>query len=442
MRSSRAAVDLIVEFEIGSKATYVKKYQRPEWPGVQSGITVGIGYDLGYNTPSDILRDWKDVLPPNIVKSMQKYAGLTKNNAKAKLSEARQQISVPWDAAMAVFMQTSLPKFEKMALKACPGSELLPAGCFGVLTSICYNRGAGGFNMEGDRYRELRSMRLHIAAGDYDKCEKDIRDMKRLWPTVPGLLRRRDAEATLWRNSLNAAPLTAVDIPDARTDTGDEKEPIEIEDEDVTSGSNLPRPQPDPGPPPPTPNVQVQRDPRYSMEVELVQRALIDMKYYEVGEPDGLKGGKFVAGVAAFMNDRGKDPNKGQLTEALKAEINIAKAQKMPDGTPWSRPIAPARANATATDIAPKVASVNANFWQKILAVVLGVPSAATGMLKGFFGDKDPPSLYVADIKQFFGSIPSELYWFVVAAIAVGVFLAAKKAQDSTVKDYQDGKIN
>ena len=166
------------------------------------------------------------------------------------------------------------------------------------------------------------------------------------------------------------------------------------------------------------------------------------MKYFEVGDPDGLLGGKFVAGVAAFMTDRGKDPNRGQITDALKSEINAAMSEKLPDGTPWSRPIAPARANATANDVAKTVPSVKVNFWQKIMAFILGIPAAVTGLIKSFFGEADTPSGYIASIKDFFGSVPSELYWFIIAAIAVGVFIAAKKSTDSTVKDYQQGKIN
>jgi hypothetical protein len=181
---------------------------------------------------------------------------------------------------------------------------------------------------------------------------------------------------------------------------------------------------------------------KYSLEVQLIQKALISMKYFEVGEADGKIGGKFIAGVAAFMTDRGKDPNKGQITDALKNEINAAMSEKLADGTPWSRPIAPARANATATDVGKTVASVTANSAQKGLAYVLGVPAATGGLLKSFFGDKDTPSGYIAPVKEFLAAIPSELYWFTIAAIAVGIFLAAKKAQDSTVKDYQQGKIN
>lgn len=435
MRSSRAAVDLIVSHEVTSKAVYEKKYQRPEWPGVASGITVGIGYDLGYNTTSDIMKDWSPHLSPFVVQQMMKYAGLTGATAHARLAEARQSISVPWDVAMAVFMDVSLPKFEAMALRACPGSEKLPAGCFGVLTSLTYNRGASFTkartqNDHQDRYREMRNIRAHIVTGHWDLVGAEIRAMKRLWqnPRVEGLLRRRDEEAALWDASLRAAPAVIEEQHPVRADTGDDKS--EGPDAPVTPEGNEP-----------AINVQPERA-EYSLEVELIQRQLIDFKYFEVGDADGKMGGKFVAGVAAFMTDRGKDPNKGRLTPELKAEIAAAKIERLPDGRPWSRPIAPARANATAKDIAPKVESVNQTWYTKLWAWVMGLPAAAIGVFKTLFGDYNDPTSYIYQVKNFFGAIPIEYYAFVAAGVAGLILWQATKAQNATVKGYNEGKIN
>lgn len=428
MRSSQAAVNLIVAEEVSSKEVYIKKYQRPEWPGGASGITVGIGYDLGYSTAGQVLLDWKDYLPPDVVRAMQEYAGITNGRAQALLHEARPRILVPWDAAMTVFMKHVMPKWEAKVLRAVPGSEKLPAGCFGVLTSLAYNRGDGGFNKAGDRYLELRNIRSHVASGQWERVPAELRAMKRLWPQVAGLRKRRENEAVLWEKSLAAAPKQdqeEVHVP-VRVDTGDDR------NEDVTPAGN-------------TPETSLNVQPTgavYSMEVELIQRALIDFKYFEVGDPDGLMGGKFVAGVAAFMTDRGKDPNKGRLTPELKAELELAKAERLPDGRPWSRPIAPSRANATAKDISTKVESVNLTWWQKTWAFILGIPSAAVALFKSLFGDYNDPSSYIFQVKSLFAAIPTELYFLVIAGIAAAIFWQAKKAQDATVKDYQQGKIN
>lgn len=438
MRSSRAAVDLIVSHEVTSRAVYERKYVRPEWPGVASGITVGIGYDLGYNTRADIAHDWAGKLPPATISAMQRYAGLTRSDASARLAEARQSISVPWDAAMAVFMEISLPKFEAMTLRACPGSEKLPAGCFGVLASLTYNRGASytkpkTANDHQDRYREMRAIRAHVASGNWPAVSADIRASKRLWPHVSGLLRRREEEAALWDASLRAAPAHVLDdAAPARIDTGDDKDegPAEDVSAQVTPEGN-----------PAEVNMQPEHA-QYSFEVELLQRQLIDFKYFEVGDPDGKIGGKFVAGVAAFMTDRGKDPNKGRITPELKAEIAVAKTEKLPNGQPWTRPIAPTRANATAKDIAPKVESVNQTWYAKLWAYVLGIPSAAVGLFKSIFGDYNDPTSYIFQVKSFFGAIPSEFYFLAIAAIAGLILYQATKAQNATVKAYNEGKIN
>jgi len=414
MRSSRAAVDLIVANEVTSKAYYEKHYVRPEWPGGASGLTVGIGYDLGYNTEDTILHDWAGKLTPDVIAKMQRFAGVTGQAAKAQLANAH-SIVVPWDAAMAVFMDVSLPKFENLTLKACPGSEKLPAGCFGVLASLTYNRGAS-YTKDGDRYREMRNIRALVMRGEWDKVEHEIRSMKRLWPGVAGLLRRRDEEADLWRRSLAAAPAT-LPAPAPRADTGDDKD----DHEPVTPEGNDDL------------NVQPPRG-KYSLEVDLIQRQLIEMKYFEVGEPDGLIGGKFVAGVAAFMTDRGKDPARGRITPELKNELAKAKSEG------WSRPISTTRANATAKDIADKVPSVNATWYQKLLAWILGLPAAAGAGVKALFGDD--PSSYVGKIKDTLSAVPTEFWLLGVAALAVGIFLAAKQAQDVTVRAYNEGKIN
>ena len=53
---------LIVEFEVGGRAAYDRKYQRPICPACASsasGVTVGIGYDLGHATVQQIRSDWR-----------------------------------------------------------------------------------------------------------------------------------------------------------------------------------------------------------------------------------------------------------------------------------------------------------------------------------------------------------------------------------------------
>lgn len=428
MRSSQAAVDLIVAEEVSSKDVYIKKYQRPEWPGLQSGITVGIGYDLGYSTKQRIAEDFAGHVPPAVIDAMQPCAGVVGASARNLLPSVRQQILVPWDAAMAVFETRDMPKWENTVLRACPNSENLPADCLGAIVSIAYNRGAS-FTKSGDRYSEMRNIRTHIAAGEFEKVPAEIRHMKRLWDgsmgtRTTGLVGRREREAKLFEKGLRSRPSADTDISSSnRVSSGDDRSPDPFSGADVT--------------PPGNDGLNVQSVTAvYDLETELVQRKLIALHYHEVGEPNGLFGGKTVAGVAAFMTDRGKDPNRGKITQELKDELSKAIAE------PWTRPIAPDRANATAKDIAGRVKSVDQTWYQKLWAYVLGIPSAAVAAFKYVFGDYNDPSSAIYSVKSFFSAIPPELYFLAIAGIAGLIFFFAKKSQDATVEAYRRGEIN
>lgn len=59
--------------------------------------------------------------------------------------------------------------------------------------------------MSGASRIEMRAIRGHVAAGRVSAIPREIRGMKRLWlgKGLPGLLRRRDAEASLIERSLS-----------------------------------------------------------------------------------------------------------------------------------------------------------------------------------------------------------------------------------------------
>lgn len=200
---SEKSIDLIIEFEVSSKEYYVKYLQKPEWPGLNSGITVGIGYDLGYSTPQEIERDWRGpfiTLP--IINAMKKYSGITREKAKALLPQARREITVSWDAAYSVFIEKSIPQWIEKVKKALPNCDKLNDDCLGVLVSLAYNRGPA-FNAAGDKYLEMRNIKTHMEKMEFHKIPKELRDMKRLWPTTQGLIIRREKEARLFELGLN-----------------------------------------------------------------------------------------------------------------------------------------------------------------------------------------------------------------------------------------------
>jgi hypothetical protein len=204
VRSSQAAIDLIVAEEVSSQAVYTTKYQHPEWPGGASGVTIGIGYDCGYSTANTILGDWGDKLPAPMVKCLQDVAGIHGSPASSYAHMLRGVVTVPWAAAMAVFIGRDMPKWEGIVSRALPNTDKLSPDSFGALVSLCYNRGAGGFADGSDRDREMRVIKAHMAAGEFDKIPAEFRSMKRIWPNVSGLQHRRDHEAALFEKGLAA----------------------------------------------------------------------------------------------------------------------------------------------------------------------------------------------------------------------------------------------
>jgi GH24 family phage-related lysozyme (muramidase) len=201
---SQSAVDLIVAFEVGSKEAYNRKYQKPVLPGGNSGITIGIGYDLGYCMPEWLQADWDGLLMPLEIAVLSTLLGVKGDQARPKLAEA-QKVVVPWQLAEEQFQKRAVPNWIAETLEKLPreASRLSPEA-LGALVSLTYNRGAS-YRASGDRYLEMRRIYSHIESQALEKIPSEIRAMKRLWvgnPSLRGLLIRRDAEALLFERGL------------------------------------------------------------------------------------------------------------------------------------------------------------------------------------------------------------------------------------------------
>lgn len=177
----------------------------------------------------------------------------------------------------------------------------------------------------------------------------------------------------------------------------------------------------------------------YSTDVKRVQSDLIALGYHEVGDADGLIGGKTRGAITAFLGDRGIIAAAG-ISPALTAEIAKAK------GEGWSRPVAPARAYATAKDIAPKVDAVKQNAWSRFWSKVLAVPStagAATwGIVSNIPAANDAASPYIAMGKEYVSSVPGWVWLLVIAAVGFAIWRSTNKSEAATVADYQTGRLN
>nr|MBP6314557.1 hypothetical protein [Chitinophagaceae bacterium] len=194
--ASRASLEFIVSEEISSEANYTKRYQFPTWPGGDSGVTIGIGYDLGYVSTKQFESDWKSILSASDYKRLVITLGKKGMVARDALTQSLKRIVVPLQAAKQVFYLSSMPKYAKDVKRIYPGVDKLPPDAQGALLSLVYNRGAG---LAGDRKAEMRNIVSHVASGNLSRIATEIRNMKRLWigQGLPGLLKRRDKEADL-----------------------------------------------------------------------------------------------------------------------------------------------------------------------------------------------------------------------------------------------------
>ena len=204
---SAKSLDLIIEQEVTSKEVYNKKYQSPTWPGGDSGVTIGIGYDLGYYTAAEITAAWEPFVSHTdlaFLLSVKKLTGLTARNALAGV----QSVKIPYDIALKVFYRLSLPVYAKKVKRIYPGAVKLPPDAQGALLSLVYNRGESLDPNKSSR-REMRNIVPLVAAADLSGIAREIRSMKRLWDPqkLPGLIKRREKEAVLVENaSFNILP--------------------------------------------------------------------------------------------------------------------------------------------------------------------------------------------------------------------------------------------
>ena len=205
---SKKSLDLILEFEVGGGENYYNKFlKNPAWPEGQSGVTIGVGYDLGYVNKAEFSEDWKD-LPKEIFDRLYKVVGIKGYNAK-NLIRGLKDITIPWDLALKVFNNKTVTKFWNLTKQTFPNFDNLPEDAKGGLVSLVFNRGAA---LEGDRRREMKLIRDGMKlVSNYDQkaltfIANQIRNMKRIWiggSIEKGMSRRRDAEAKLIEDSLN-----------------------------------------------------------------------------------------------------------------------------------------------------------------------------------------------------------------------------------------------
>ncbi len=197
---SPEAKNMCIEFETGGQAYYTSSLQRPTVPPGASGVTIGVGYDLGYNTRSQILADWGGLLSDSHVARLQSVSGKTGASARAALGSVR-DIIVPWDKATIVYDKRTTPRFVALTEATYPGILNMHPHIQGVMLSTTFNRGSALSPYE--RRKELVWSRDSILEGNYWLLPGYQLKMRRLWPNIRGLTRRYTAHAALMQRGVD-----------------------------------------------------------------------------------------------------------------------------------------------------------------------------------------------------------------------------------------------
>jgi len=197
-----SARELIIACEVSSQRAYERRYQAPVWPHGQSGVTIGIGYDLGYSSAAQLSSQWGGRISDAAIETLIPVCGLKGADAQAALASVS-HLRVTWQQALSQF-DNFLPYAVGKTEDTFPHASELKSECLGALVSLVYNRGPS-LSPRSPRRREMREIAQLMLARDLAPIPGKIREMKRLWendPNARGLLARREVEALLFEQGL------------------------------------------------------------------------------------------------------------------------------------------------------------------------------------------------------------------------------------------------
>src|SRR3546814_1810286 len=178
----------MVTEEVGGRQFYDRHGAMPHFPGVASGVTIGVGYDLRFQEADDFEADWSGILTPAQMAALRPHLGKPGSPAACA---ALGDLHIPFSAAWQVFVTCALPRAIRQTA-ACYGDlAALPPLCRGALVSMVYNRGT---DLRGGRRREMRAIKTHIVHARLARVALEFSSMKRLWPASPGPDRKSGGE--------------------------------------------------------------------------------------------------------------------------------------------------------------------------------------------------------------------------------------------------------
>jgi hypothetical protein len=177
----------------------------PYWPKGKSGVTLGVGWDAGYHSNTELRETWA-ALGEDATSRLSNAAGKRGPEAQA-LIPALRSISIPRNLSIQILTDSLKNHYYPFVIQTFPGLERLPSDIQVVFISVVFNRGAGmgsdpdwRFAKQVDERWEMRRMRDDVKRADMFAIYAHLGTMKRLWQSVDQhglLIRRRDEQALI-----------------------------------------------------------------------------------------------------------------------------------------------------------------------------------------------------------------------------------------------------
>ena len=203
-------------FPVGSQSEVVAKSAaflikvetlqvHPYWPGGVSGVTLGVGWDIGYHDPAELRRIWA-ALGKDALERLDMAAGKKGEAAHAVIAQLK-SIDVPAEISKQVLSDSLNGYYYPFITGHFSGLASLPAEAQVVLISLVFNRGVSmghepdwRFSKEVDSRWEFRELRRDVQEADLFAIYTHLGTMKRLWEKSGGRglrIRRRDEQALI-----------------------------------------------------------------------------------------------------------------------------------------------------------------------------------------------------------------------------------------------------
>ena len=191
---SKDLIQKIVEWETGGPRYYMRYLTTPMNPlNDASGLTVGVGYDLGYSTADQVRTDWKGYIPAEDIEKLASVTGLKGREAAGKHRDVV-GVVIPYDVALEQFTKVTLPIWLMKAYRLWPNFDSLNDRQKTALVSLTYNRGT---SLEGPTRSEMREVYNNLVRSNTRPVAGLIKQMALRSP-LKGVQLRRKQEAELF----------------------------------------------------------------------------------------------------------------------------------------------------------------------------------------------------------------------------------------------------